>query len=67
MTRKKLREQLRLAGAKYKPEPNDTGKQSFLETARQFIRDYQHDSPKWTPKFKAEVKRILEPVLRGLS
>lgn len=40
---------------------------SFLEDARQFARDFMHEVDDWTPEFKAEVKKILTPVLARLS
>ncbi len=64
---KSLREQLRLASATYRPEANDTGDKSFLETMTQFARDYQAECSKFTPAYRAEAKKILAPVLRDLA
>jgi hypothetical protein len=68
MSSKSLREQIRKAKALYQPEPNDTAANSFLETARQFDRDFRAwaGSPKFTPKYRAEVAKILVHTLNTL-
>jgi hypothetical protein len=67
LSQKGLREKLRKAAAIYKPEAHDTGTGSFLETSRQFSRDFLAECDSWTPKFRAEVVRILTPVMVKLS
>ena len=67
MSTKTLRAQLRLASAKYKPEPNDVGKVTILEISRQYIRDYLARRDKFSPAMKKELAKILAPVLQDLS
>jgi hypothetical protein len=64
---KALREQLRKASASYKPEENDVGVKSFLETTRQYVRDFMAENSKFTPAYRAELLKILAPVLRDLG
>jgi hypothetical protein len=58
-----LREELRKSAAKYRAEPADTGRATILEQTRQYARDYLAAAEKFTPALRAEVRRILEPVL----
>ena len=64
---KALREKLRKSTADHAPEANDQGTPSFLETARQFVRDYQSAAGEFTPAYRKELAKILEPVLRDLA
>ncbi len=63
---KALREKLRESKAEVRPEPNDAGESTFLETARQFARDYLTAAPKWKPAYRVEVRKILAPVFDDL-
>lgn len=67
LSTKALREKLRKTTAAYAPEANDQGTPSFLETARQFVRDYQSAAEEFTPAYRKELAKILEPVLRDLA
>lgn len=68
LTVKALRERLRKATATHKEEPNDTGTKSFLETTRQFVRDYQSAADgSFTAAFRKELLKILDPVLKDLT
>jgi hypothetical protein len=62
-----LREQIRKSQATFKPEPNDMGTHSFLETARQFVRDYMAEKSIFTEKYRAELVKILTPVFQDLG
>jgi hypothetical protein len=66
-TTKALRERLRTESASSHPEPADIGVTSFLETARQFSRDYASSQEAVTPVLRNELRKILAPVLRDLS
>ena len=67
LNQKALREQLRKANATHAPEANDQGTQSFLETSRQFARDFLNECDDWTPQFRAEVCKIMLPVMEKLD
>jgi hypothetical protein len=67
VTVKALRERLREANREALPEHGDTGVTSFLETARQFSRDYSAAQPRMTPTLRAELRKVLGPVLRDLA
>lgn len=67
LSTKALREKLRKATADHAPETNDQGTPSFLETARQFVRDYQSAAEEFTPAYRKELAKILEPVLHDLA
>lgn len=68
ITVKALRERLRKATAAHTDEPNDKGTTSFLETTRQFVRDYQAAADgKFTPAYRKELMKILAPVLQDLK
>lgn len=65
---KALREALRKSSAQHRDEPVDRGEPSFLEASRQYVRDYLASDPSsFTPAYRAELLRILEPVLRDLA
>jgi hypothetical protein len=65
---KALRERMRKATATHLEEPNDKGTGSFLETTRQYVRDYQAAADsKFTPAYRKELMKILAPVLKDLS
>lgn len=66
LSTKALREQLRKSKAIYQPEPNDGGTHTFLETARQFVRDYMAENRSWSPPMRAEITKILGLVVRDL-
>ena len=67
MSSKALREQIRKSQATHKEEPNDVGVSSFLETTRQYVRDFQAESSAFTPAYRQELLKILAPVLRDLG
>lgn len=68
LSQKALRERLRKATAVHAEEPNDKGTSSFLETTRQFVRDYQSAANgKFTPAYRKELMKILAPVLQDLA
>ena len=64
---KSLREMLRKTKAVHKDEANDGGTKSFLETARQFTRDFLSECDDWNPSMRREVQVILTPVLKKLA
>lgn len=65
-TTKALRERLRTENAITHAEPSDAGVTSFLETARQFSRDYSSAREGVTPVLRNELRKILAPVLIDL-
>ena len=64
---KVLREKLRKKYSSAASEPDDRGESSLLESARQFVRDYQATAPGLTSMYKSELSRVLAPVIRDLG
>jgi len=67
LSRKALRERLRAAKATVPVDPADVRSGSFLETSRQFVRDYLTASRSFTPAYRTELRRILAPVVKDLG
>lgn len=65
---KALREELRADKSTVATEPGDTRAVSFLETTRQYVRDYLAAAGRsFTPAYRAELKKILGPVLKDVG
>lgn len=65
---KALREMLRKSKATYAPEAGDTAEDSFLETNRQFSRDYNAGCPSpLTPAYRDELRKIHARLLEDLG
>jgi len=63
---KALREKLRRDTATERSEADDVGVTSFLEVARQFARDFNANRTEVSPIMRAELRKILKPVLEEL-
>ena len=68
MSVKALREMLRAEKATVATESGDTRATSFLETTRQYVRDYLAAAGRsFTPAYRAELKKILGPVIKDVG